>query len=116
MLPVFPNFKNLEISDKEDIEYITHQFPPYSDFNFVSLWAWNTQGKIEISQLNNNLVVKFQDYLDNNYFYSFIGMHDVLTSIEKLLSASKAKGFGEELKLIPENNFDQETLQTAREK
>ncbi len=38
MLPQFPQFKPLELTDKSDIEAITKQHLPYSDFNFVSLW------------------------------------------------------------------------------
>ncbi len=34
MLPQFPQFKPLELTDKEDIENFTKNFPPYSDFSF----------------------------------------------------------------------------------
>lgn len=45
MLPEFPQFKNLELSDEEEIERHTHKFLPYSDFNFVSMWSWDIKGK-----------------------------------------------------------------------
>ena len=63
MIPQFPEFKSLELSDKKDIESFTKRFPPYSDFNFVSMWSWDIKEEIRISQLNGNLVVRFTDYL-----------------------------------------------------
>ena len=63
MITQFPDFKPLELFDKKYIETFTVQFPPYSDFNFTSIWAWNTNDKFQISNLNGNLVVLFYDYL-----------------------------------------------------
>ena len=53
MIPNFPNFKHVEIKDKPDVEKFTHSFKPYSDFNFISLFAWDTnnQRKIAIPNL-----------------------------------------------------------------
>lgn len=73
MIPEFPKFKHIELIDKEEIEQITHKYPPYSDFNFVSMWSWDIKGEIRISKLNNNLVVRFTDYLSGNPFFSFLG-------------------------------------------
>lgn len=36
MLSSFPEFKELELGDKEEIENFTSKFPPCSGFNFVS--------------------------------------------------------------------------------
>ena len=57
MIPEFPKFKNLELSDKNDIEKFTSKFLPYSDFSFVSMWSWDIKGEMRIAQLNGNLVV-----------------------------------------------------------
>ena len=46
MLPEFPQFKKLELSDKEEVEKFTSKFPPYSDFNFVSMWSWDIKGEM----------------------------------------------------------------------
>ena len=72
MIPTFPNFKKLEISDKKEVEEYTSNFPPYSDFNFTSLWAWDTNEKRMISKLNGNLVVQFTDYITCEPFFSFL--------------------------------------------
>ena len=73
MLPEFPKFKSIDLTDKKEIEEINKKFPPYSDFNFVSMWCWDIKGEMHISILHDNLVVKFTDYLTGDPFFSFFG-------------------------------------------
>ncbi len=101
MIPEFPEFKKIELSDKEDIEKFTSAYPPYSDFNFVSMWSWDIRGEMRISQLNNNLVVRFTDYLTGEPFYSFLGENDINETIKTLISFAKKEGINPSLKLIP---------------
>jgi len=105
LIPTFPTFKNLELGDKEEFESIIKNFEPYSDYNFISLWAYNTENDTRISLLNNNLVLRFRDYITNDPFYTFLGNTNSINTIEKLLEISKQEGFKEELKLIPEINI-----------
>ena len=105
MLPKFPSFKRLELSDKADIEKITNQFPPYSDFNFTSLWCWDTHDQILISELHNNLVVKFTDYQSLEPFYSFIGINDVDNTVVNLLNLAKKEEISMQIKLLPEETI-----------
>ena len=105
MLPKFPSFKRLELSDKADIEKITNQFPPYSDFNFTSLWCWYTHDQILISELHNNLVVKFTDYQSLEPFYSFIGINDVDNTVVNLLNLAKKEEISMQIKLLPEETI-----------
>ena len=102
MIPMFPEFKPIELTDREDIEKFTKKFPPYSDFNFVSMWAWDIKGEMRISQLNGNLVVRFTDYITGDAFYSFLGDHKINETIEKLLILSKKEGLNMKLRLVPE--------------
>lgn len=110
MIPNFPKFKKLELTDKEEVEKITSKFPGYSDYNFVSLWSYNIEDDIIISILNNNLVVRFRDYITNESFYSFLGNTKVLETIETLLSQSIKEGLTPQLKLVPEHNLLTEEL------
>ena len=105
MLPEFPNFKKLELSDKEDVEKITHKYPPYSDFNFVSMWSWDIKGEMRISQLNGNLVVRFTDYITGDPFYSFLGNNKVNETAETLLQFCKKEGAKTILELVPEDSI-----------
>lgn len=105
MIPEFPKFKPLELSDKEDVDKFTKKFPPYSDFNFVSMWSWNIEAKMGISQLNNNLVVRFNDYITGEPFYSFLGNNMVNETVEKIIQLSKKEGVAPVSQLVPEDSI-----------
>lgn len=102
MIPTFPRFKALELKDKQAIERVTKEFPPYSDFNFTSLWSWNTYNKIRVSNLNGNIVVRFSDYVTHEVFLSFIGKEKVLETTIELIAFSKKRYGKNFLKLVPE--------------
>ncbi len=119
MLPKFPKFKKLELSDRKDIEKITKQFPPYSDFNFISMWSWDTAGDMAVSELNKNLVIKFADYVTGKPFYSFLGTTQTTETARELILLSKAEGCGDMLKLIPESSLakiDQAQIEVAEDR
>jgi hypothetical protein len=101
-IPLFPDFKPLEFIDQFAVESWVKQFRPYSDFNFVSLWCWNTENNIELSWLNDNLVVKFKDYGSPRRFYSFLGTNDVVATTLTLCEAAREAGLDSRLQLIPE--------------
>ncbi|HSW37435.1 MAG TPA: phosphatidylglycerol lysyltransferase domain-containing protein [Candidatus Saccharimonadales bacterium] len=101
-LPAFPETKKLEISDKSIIEDFVAGFRPYSDYNFTSLYAWDIFGTTEICNLFDNLVVKFNDYITNKAFYSFLGSNKVNTTAEILLAKAQEEGLETTLQLIPE--------------
>lgn len=97
LIPTFPKFSPLTIDTKKDVEHLTKQFEPYSDFNFTSLLCWNTDGSTSVSHLNNNLIVKFPDYVTNEPVYTFIGSDVVTQSLTTIL---KTVG---KLELVPES-------------
>lgn len=102
MLSEFPNFKPIELSDKEEVEKITSKYPPYSDFNFVSMWSWDIKGQMRLSRLNDNLVVRFTDYITGKPFYSFLGNNKVNETARELLELSRKEKLKPLLKLVPE--------------
>ena len=98
MIPQFPEFKKLELSDRAEITQIIKQFEPYSDFNFTSMWSWDTTGTFEVSRIKDILIVRFADYITYTPFYSFIGTGDVTATIDAIYGA-----FGDvPIKLVPE--------------
>jgi hypothetical protein len=105
MLPIFPRFKKLEVDDKKDVDEIIKKFPPYSDYNFVSLWSYNTEDDIILSKLNGNLVMRFRDYITNEPFYTFIGDNQINDTIERIQELAIREGLSPVLKLIPEHNI-----------
>lgn len=100
MIPIFPEFKKLEFSDKDQIKSYSKGIKPYSDFNFTNLWSWNTLETREVSLLNDNLVVFFSDYKTNEMFLSFLGEKNINETAYTLLTSEKA--CQKKLKLIPE--------------
>lgn len=105
MIPEFPEFKQIELSDKGDIEKITHEYPPYSDFNFISMWSWDINGKMRISRLHGNLIVCFTDYISGEPFYSFLGDKKENETADALIKLSKEEGLSMQLKLVPEDSI-----------
>lgn len=101
MLPKFPEFANLDLSHKDVLQEIANRFPSYSDFNFVSLFTWDTDNSVMISSLNENLVIRFKDYLTGDSFYSLLGTSKIDETIKVLLEYSKKQGENNELMLVP---------------
>jgi len=102
MIPKFPEFKKLELSDKDAIEEHTKMCSPYSDFNFTSLWAWDTSDKRMISEINGNLAVQFTDYSSNEPFLSFLGVNETEYTARELIRYAEAFGISPILRLLPE--------------
>jgi hypothetical protein len=101
-IPTFPQFKHLDLEDQTEIELFTRQFPPYSDFNFVSLFCADITGDFQVSFLNGNLVVRFRDYVTLEPFYSFLGTNRVIETVQRLLELSNQQAIPSPLRLVPE--------------
>ena len=105
MIPVFPEFKKIELSDRVEIEELTSQFPPYSDFNFTSLWAWDTKGENMFSKLNGNLIVRFTDYETGHPLFSFIGNNKSEQTAKQLIDFAESLGVSPVLYFLPEESI-----------
>ena len=103
MIPPFPQFKRLERTDKADIDSFTERFPPYSDFNFGSMWSWDTQNRVHVCGLAEHLIVQSADDVTGEPFYSFLGRGGVHSHriAEMLLARACAEGHAPKLKLVP---------------
>lgn len=64
--------------------------------------SWDTADDIEIRLRDQGLAVVFQDYETTERFLSFMGKHNVDEELKYLLALSQAYGYGDTLKLIPE--------------
>ncbi len=102
-IPKFPSSKKLTLADQAEVQNFVEKFPPYSDYNFTSLYSYNVENNIELSWLNNNLVVLFQSYTSDEMFYSFLGDDNITSTAETLLNYAEGKGMKRELKLISEH-------------
>lgn len=104
MIPMFPKFEAVSLAHKKEIITFTKKYLPYSDFNFTSLYSWNTDQATLISTLNDNLVIQMKDYSKNSRIISFLGTGQTHKTIGLLLSYAK-KVKTDKLKLIPEINL-----------
>jgi hypothetical protein len=102
MLPQFPKFKKIELTDRVDVEKHTNLFEPYSDFEFTCLWAWDMKGERMISELNGNLVVKFTEYNTHKPFLSFLGKNDCEKTARTLIEYCKNNNLPTVLQLMPD--------------
>ena len=102
MIPQFPKFKKLELSDKKDVEEFTLKYPPYSDHNFAGTWSWDVKDEMQISKLNNNYVIRFINYITGEPFYTFLGETKVNETAKELLEFSIKEKIKPQLELIPE--------------
>lgn len=98
VIPDFPEFKQLELSDRAAVEAVVHAFPPYSDFSFTNLYAWNAQ----ISSLHGNLVIRYIDCIRGVPFVSLIGHHRLAETAMQLFSLAKAQCSPAILHRVPE--------------
>jgi hypothetical protein len=105
-LPTYPKFAKLDISMKCDVEDLTKDYPKYSDYNFFSMITYDVDDALELSVLNNNLIVRFKDYIDSKPFYSFLGVTKPEKTADILLKLSASERLEPVLKLIPEIVLD----------
>ncbi len=96
MIAKFPELTKLGINHQKEVQTYTDKFEPYSDFNFTSLFCWNVDGSTEISDLNENLVIKLPDYLTGEPVYSLIGDQKIDESLNALLEITR------KINLVPE--------------
>jgi uncharacterized protein len=102
----FPHFTPLAIHHQQIIEEITRHFPSYSDFNFISLFTWDTDASIAVAMFNQNLIVRFSDYDDGSIFLSLIGTHELGKTIPSLFDYCKQEALPMELRLVPQSVAD----------
>jgi len=102
MIPTFPTFVPLTWNLKADIEKITLLHDPYSDHNFTGLFNYDISEFVQVSLLNDNLVVRSKEYLSQKPFLTFFGTTNVYPTIQTLLQYSKEQLNTSQLQLIPE--------------
>jgi len=100
-IPIFPDFRKINLIKEKDIRFYTDNFLPYSDYNYISMYTYGL-GATRVSILNDNLVALFEDYIDEKLFFSFIGLNNINDTVNILLQEAHNKGISTELKLIPE--------------
>jgi len=117
MKQMFPEFKKLDITDAEIFNKVQKSFPPYSDHHFTGRFFYDVDGNCEYSVLNDNLIIKYDDYIDKHPIYTFIGENKLPETIETLTNYLIQKGLSGDINVIPEHCIKQnwEELKEAYE-
>jgi hypothetical protein len=115
MVSKYPRFEKLTLEKKDEINSFVGKYEPYSDFNFVSLYSWDTQENAAVSVLNGNLVVTMPDYINGNTICTFLGNNEVVKTCTTLLGDANKYGWEENLKLIPYIDIEEEYQKIERE-
>lgn len=102
MIPDFPEFVSLDLKHIPEIVRLSRGLPGYSDFNPVSMLAWDVDCNTLISKLDNNLVVMFRDYSTASRFLSIHGKTCSEDSVVQILSFAENQGIEPTLKLVAE--------------
>lgn len=107
--PEFPEFKHLELSDKDEYYWYAKNFPPMSDLSFTTLFIWwNFYKDLAISTINDNLVISYKEASDpNTHGLALIGTSKVYDSINKLLNYRVKIGSKNNLIHVPYFVIDQ---------
>ncbi len=96
----YPEFTKVDLAIKDNYEKIIRKFPSYSDFNFVSLFCWNTDGSAEVSRLGDGIVIKLKDYTSEKTVYSYMtDSSDAIKYINELFNVTDT------LSLVPETTI-----------
>lgn len=100
MIAHYPEFTKVDLAIKDNYEKIIRKFPSYSDFNFVSLFCWNTDGSAEVSRLGDGIVIKLKDYTSEKTVYSYMtDSSDAIKYINELFNVTDT------LSLVPETTI-----------
>lgn len=110
----FPAFERLHLKHRNKLQTFAKRYLPYSDFNFVSMYTYNTDDSAAISMLNGNLVLKFLDYMDDTPFFTFLGNKDVEKTVDMLTMKAKDYGFTPVLKLVPEDSLKNSNIDSKK--
>lgn len=107
--PKFPDFYSLSLGDKKKYEELIAEYPPVSDISFATLHIWwNLEGKLGISNINENLVLNYSLPFDaDNSGYSLIGKHAVDQSIDSIFLYLKEHRQAQKLVHVPEFVIDE---------
>jgi len=100
----FQILKNLELSDNELFAILQVTFL-HILILICKLWSYNIENDVAISLLNDNLIIKFRDYITNEPFYTFLGTNAVENTVDSLLTLMWRFKHDEKLQLIPEKNI-----------
>lgn len=104
MFPTFPQFIELDLSQKETYNQFYSRFPPYSDFSFGNLIIWlNQYHDLHIATLNGNIVLECHNLFENGkYVLTLLGDKEIEKTLDALLAYQRESGHTPGLSMVPQ--------------
>ena len=118
--PEFPEFRGLALEDKPLFDSLLKESEPeISELTFTNLFVWNASEPVQISEINENLLIKRTRLSDNEiYLLPPIGnqpLSDVLRELEKYETELKRLGLQYLYGLTPQRIQELQTTAIAFE-
>lgn len=102
MLSTFPDFKALTWADHGEIDELTSQFAPYSEFDSVNMWCWNEKYRA-VCRLDDVLIQQVFDETTGETALSFLGQGNVAGIAQMLIDSAAGLQCSPRLRLVPED-------------
>jgi hypothetical protein len=100
----FPEFRDISISNKEDLDVIFAKYPPeISEYTFTNLFVWRRAREIRLSRMDGLLVVLVCLPSGEEYFMPPVAGERVASEVRDLLRYLKRKGKEPKMGRIPES-------------
>lgn len=96
----YPKFSPISIGIRNPMERILNAYEPFSDFNFTSLFCWDTDGSTGVSLINDNLLIKLPDYMTGDMIHSILGTNQIDSTMHELFKTMDC------LQLVPQATID----------
>lgn len=107
MLRIPYNLEPITIDSLPEIKSFTSNFKPYSDYNFTSIYCWNTDDQAEFTFYNDNLILKMPEYNTDQVTFSLLGTTKIDETIHELSRHTQSTtGISDTLKYIPDIVID----------
>jgi uncharacterized protein len=100
-VPSFPEWTPVYRDVREDIERLT-EGTKLSDYNYISLTCWDISHEARVSNLNDNLILRYPDYITGQHNYSFIGKNRLQDTVSQLLKIAGHDTNDKRIQLVPE--------------
>ncbi|HPQ81470.1 MAG TPA: phosphatidylglycerol lysyltransferase domain-containing protein [bacterium] len=86
MLPTFPEFKEIELSDRRIFEEAAVRFPRSAcEYSFVNLFIWRDFDCPSFTSINGNICVLMSPQVGERFFLEPIGANDIPGTVEECL-------------------------------
>ncbi len=104
MFKTFPEFSKLTLADRDEYNNLIKDYPPYSEFSFVTVMTWwNVLNTAAVALLNDNIVLSYWLPGDeDNSGLSLVGTNKIDESICQIFDHLKERGQVPKLVHVPE--------------